>query len=167
VIQLRGASGLRTARLADTDTTPRFGDQVASIGNSYGQGYPDVHTGPITALHQLIPTPSAPGRRLGGLIEADNGIVPGMSGGPMVDRAGDVIGMNDACRVNTPGGSPTGYGYAIPIGTALHVPMVHDPGPGRVPPAHTGQAHPVERIVRRDPVTRSRWCRRRRCARSR
>jgi S1-C subfamily serine protease len=121
LIQLHGASGLHLAHLADSDTTAQVGDQVLSIGNAYGRGYPTITTGPVTALGQTISAPALPGHRMGGLIAADNSILPGQSGGPMLNRAGAVIGMNDAYQLTQTGGSPTGIGYAVPISTALHV----------------------------------------------
>ncbi len=57
---------------------------------------------------------------MSGLIAANNSIVPGQSGGPMLNKKGEVIAVNDAYQLTGPGGAPTGVGYAILIGTALH-----------------------------------------------
>ena len=123
LLQLVGATDLPTARIGDSDTL-HLSEPVISIGDAYGRGYPSVGIGSVTALHQPITTPDrtpdgvTSTRHLTGLIEADSGIVPGQSGGPMIDRRGTVIGVNDAFRM-TASGTPTPTGYAVPINTAL------------------------------------------------
>jgi serine protease Do len=52
------------------------------------------------------------------LIETDAAINPGNSGGPLVDSAGDVIGITNAKLV---GSSIEGVGYAISINSALPI----------------------------------------------
>ena len=92
-----------------------------SIGNAYGRGYPTIGTGTITALNQTIANPAVPGHRFGGLISANNSILPGQSGGPMLNRSGRVIGVNDAYQqVSSTDNTPSGVGFAIPIATAMH-----------------------------------------------
>lgn len=117
LIQLEDATGLRTARLSNTGIHP--GDQVLSVGNAYGRGYPSIGFGPVTALGQSISNPALPGHRISGLIAANNSIAPGESGGPMLNRAGEVIGMNDAYQLTGTDHTPTGLGYAVPLRTAL------------------------------------------------
>lgn len=117
LIQLEDATGLRTARLSSTGIHP--GDQVLSVGNAYGRGYPSIGFGPVTALGQSISNPALPGHRISGLIAANNSIAPGESGGPMLNRAGEVIGMNDAYQLTGTDHTPTGLGYAVPLPTAL------------------------------------------------
>jgi S1-C subfamily serine protease len=56
---------------------------------------------------------------LGGLIQADAPIRPGDSGGPMVNNAGQVIGVNTAATDNYK--MSGGQGFAIPIGQAMGV----------------------------------------------
>lgn len=122
LIQLAGAGGLRTATLGDSDDV-RLGEQVASLGNTDGElgGRPSVGIGAVTGLGESIDSTTEDGAALTGLIEARTHIVPGDSGGPMVNDAGEVIGMNVA-YATTPGSSrPNGFGYAIPINTALKV----------------------------------------------
>jgi S1-C subfamily serine protease len=122
VIHLVGASGLPTARLANSDTTTAVGDQVESVGNSYGRGYPSIGVGPVVALGRTITSPALPGHRMNGLIAARNHIKPGQSGGPMLNTVGEVIAVNDAYQqISTTDTTPSGIGFAIPIATALHV----------------------------------------------
>jgi S1-C subfamily serine protease len=74
----------------------------------------------VTALGQTISNPVSLGHRISGLIAADNSIVPGESGGPMLNRMGEVVGMNDAYELAGTDRTPTGVGFAVPISAALH-----------------------------------------------
>lgn len=115
VLQLLGATHLHTARLGGQ---VRVGTLVASIGNAGGLGNPSLGAGPVVALHQSITSTTGQTRRLTGLIEATNGVVPGESGGPMVTTSGSVVGVTVATQLGQDG-NPNGHGYAIPVATAM------------------------------------------------
>lgn len=55
------------------------------------------------------------------MIEARTDLRPGASGGPMVNAGGQVIGINTANGILPGTDTPNGYGYAIPINSALRV----------------------------------------------
>jgi S1-C subfamily serine protease len=129
VLQLQGASGLKTVRLGDS-TTAAVGQKVTAIGNAGGKGgTPSVVTGEITALNASI-TASDEGsgttEQLTGMINDDAPIQAGDSGGPLVSSAGQVIGIDTAAS------SATGFqfqsqqtsqtqAFAIPINEALSI----------------------------------------------
>ena len=57
-------------------------------------------------------------RRFSGLIQFDAAVNPGNSGGPLLDRGGQVIGIVTALANPTRDGYFIGIGFAVPIGTA-------------------------------------------------
>ena len=127
VIQLHGASGLRTVPLGESSTVS-VSDRVLALGNAGGGGgMPRVAQGQVTALKRTITATDIGGgnaERLGGLIETDAPVLPGDSGGPMVNSGGQVIGMDAAASA-----ANTSYtaeranvqGFAIPIDSALAI----------------------------------------------
>lgn len=115
VLQLDGATHLHTVHLGGRVAK---GDVVASIGNAGGHGLPSLGAGPVVALGQRIPSTTGQTRPLTGLIEARNGVEPGESGGPLVTPDGLVVGVTVATQLSDEG-TPNGYGYAIPIATAM------------------------------------------------
>jgi len=124
VLQLSGASHLRTASIGDSATV-KPGDGVVAVGNAEGVGgTPSFAAGSVTATNQTITAQdpfNGSSEQLFGLIEANTAIVPGYSGGAMVNRAGRVIGMVTA---GSEGSSIQGAGttgYAIPIDAALAI----------------------------------------------
>jgi S1-C subfamily serine protease len=127
VIQLKNASGLRTATLGDSGTVS-VGNKVVAIGNAGGQdGTPSVATGRVTALNQAI-TASDEGsgfsEKLTGLIQTNANIQPGDSGGPLTNVHGQVIGLDTAASTGSSwqfsSASPT-QAYTVPINEALSV----------------------------------------------
>ncbi len=120
VLQLRGAAGLPTAAIGDG---VNVGDPVVALGNAGGQGgTPSAVAGRVLALNQSVSatdTLTGAEENLGGLIQADAPIKPGDSGGPMVNNAGQVIGMNTAATDSYK--MSGGQGFAIPIGRAMGV----------------------------------------------
>ena len=101
--------GLAAARLGSTEGV-EVGDEVIAIGNAFDiAGEPTVTAGIVSGLDRFIDFPD--GHRLVRLIQTDAAINPGNSGGPLVNAAGEVIGVNTAIR----SGFAEGIGYAISI----------------------------------------------------
>jgi S1-C subfamily serine protease len=129
VLQLQGASGLKTVRLGDSSTAA-VGQGVTAIGNAGGKGgTPSVVTGKITGLNASISASdegSGTTEQLSGLINHNAPIQAGDSGGPLVNSSGQVIGIDTAAS------SSTGFqfqsqqasqtqAFAIPINEALSI----------------------------------------------
>ncbi len=127
VLQLEGASGLKTVHIGNSSTV-KVGEAIVGIGNAGGTGgVPSAAGGSVTALHQSI-TASDQGslsttfEHLTGLIESNADIQPGDSGGPLVTTSGAVVGMDTAASAAQGysfQGAVTGRGYSIPINEAI------------------------------------------------
>jgi serine protease Do len=91
------------------------GDWVIAIGNSLGQGI-SATKGIVSALGVSVSTDN--GETLYGLIQTDAAINPGNSGGPLVNIAGQVIGIN-SIKVAQVG--VEGMGYAISTQGAMPI----------------------------------------------
>lgn len=120
VLQIQDAPSLPTASI-NTDLPDR-GESSAAVGNGGGQGYLTAVTGEVTGLDEsIVASSGAPedSSRLTGLIETSADVIPGYSGGPLVDGEGQVIGITTAASQ----GETTEEvdGYAIPVTTALDV----------------------------------------------
>jgi S1-C subfamily serine protease len=124
VIQLSGASGLRTAKLGDSSRAA-VGAGVVAIGNAGGTGgTPSAAGGTVVALgQQIVASDSGDGtsEQLTGLIETNADIQPGDSGGPLVDTVGEVIGIDTAASGGYSFQSSATQGFAVPIDTALAI----------------------------------------------
>lgn len=120
VLKLRNASGLKTAKLADTAADVQVGDEVTGVGNAGGTGTLTAASGKVTDLDQAITASDESGQeaeKLTHLIQVDAGIISGDSGGPLYDSAGAVIGMNTAASTR----QASSAAYAIPIENATSV----------------------------------------------
>ncbi|HVM17102.1 MAG TPA: trypsin-like peptidase domain-containing protein [Gaiellaceae bacterium] len=94
----------------------RVGEPVIAIGSPFGlQG--TVTTGVVSAVGRDIRAPD--GFTIDGAIQTDAALNQGNSGGPLLDAAGRVIGMN--AQIATETGAASGIGYAIPIETVRAV----------------------------------------------
>src|SRR6201996_4471449 len=94
------------------------GDPVVAIGNPFGLDR-TVTSGIVSALQRQIQAPN--GFSIDNVIQTDAAINPGNSGGPLINSAGEVIGINS--QIETGGGNDgnVGIGFAIPIDTAKEV----------------------------------------------
>ncbi len=123
VIQLQGASGLKT--VATASGSPSVGQAVVGVGNAGGTGgMPSAVGGSITALDQAITASDSGGgnaENLTGLIETNADIEPGDSGGSLVNTSGQVIGMDTAASTGSGYNVSGSQAYAIPISTALAI----------------------------------------------
>ncbi|MDJ0523511.1 MAG: trypsin-like peptidase domain-containing protein [Planctomycetota bacterium] len=88
------------------------GQSVFAIGNPFGLDQ-TLTTGVISGLGRRIRAQT--GRRIDDVIQTDAAVNPGNSGGPLLDSAGRVIGMNTA--IVSPSGGSAGIGFAVPIDT--------------------------------------------------
>jgi S1-C subfamily serine protease len=120
------ASGLPVAELCDSDNV-QVGDEVVAIGNALGlEGGLTVTRGIISGPPREIGTEI--GTQLRSVLQTDAAINRGNSGGPLVDAAGCVIGINTA--IADPAFAQN-VGFAIP--TSLARPIIEDLRAGRQP----------------------------------
>jgi S1-C subfamily serine protease len=95
----------------------RVGDEAYAVGNPLGLPG-SMSAGVISGFDRSLPLDEAGIERLEGLIQFDAAVNPGNSGGPLLNRAGQVIGIVTALANPSGEGSFTGIGFAVPIGTA-------------------------------------------------
>jgi S1-C subfamily serine protease len=94
------------------------GDPVVAIGNPFGLAR-TVTAGIVSALQRQITAPN--GFAIDHAIQTDAAINHGNSGGPLINAAGQVIGINAQLPANSNVDGNVGIGFAIPIDTAKPV----------------------------------------------
>ena len=92
------------------------GEHVTAIGFPFGIG-PSVSHGVISGLKREYRAPEGE-RSLSNLIQFDAAANPGSSGGPLVNAAGEVVGIVTAILSTSEKGTFSGIGFAVPIETA-------------------------------------------------
>ena len=92
----------------------RVGDPVLAIGNPFGLAR-TLTTGVISALERKIQAPN--GLTIDNALQTDAPINPGNSGGPLLDEAGQVIGINSQIETSGEHAGNVGIAFAIPIDT--------------------------------------------------
>ncbi len=112
-LKIQDAKDLSVASFGDSSTV-RVGQNVVAIGNSLGQYQNTVTSGIISGLSRPVMASSDRYgnnvESLNDLIQTDAAINPGNSGGPLINMAGQVIGINTAIASDA-----QGIGFAIPI----------------------------------------------------
>ncbi|MGI6648619.1 MAG: S1C family serine protease [Bacillota bacterium] len=111
VLKLETNQEMPYIALGDSNSI-RAGEWVIAIGNPYGLDH-TVTAGVISALGRPVQIED---RFYRNLIQTDAAINPGNSGGPLLNLAGEVIGINTAVNAEA-----QGIGFAIPINTAKEV----------------------------------------------
>ena len=110
------ATHLPVAKLS-TSSQMRRGEWTIALGNPYGlstRGQMCASVGIVSAVDQSLPRLSEKEDRLySGLIQTTAQINPGNSGGPLLNLAGEVVGINTA--VILPLKQTNGIGFAIPV----------------------------------------------------
>ena len=91
------------------------GQPVAAIGSPLGNEN-SLAVGVVSAVGRSIAALTAPHFQLIDAIQLDAPIAHGSSGGPLLDAAGRVIGIN--AQIRSDAGGPAGIGFAVPIDAA-------------------------------------------------
>jgi serine protease Do len=112
VIKVEAGKDLPTAKLGNSDGV-QVGDWVLAIGSPFGL-QATVTAGIISAKDR-----GGVGRQFQKFLQTDAAINPGNSGGPLVDMAGEVIGVNTAIITGSRGYE--GVGFALPSTVAINV----------------------------------------------
>ena len=112
VIKIDANKELPTAKLGNSDGV-QVGDWVLAIGSPFGL-QATVTAGIVSAKDR-----GGIGRQFQRFLQTDAAINPGNSGGPLVDLAGQVIGINTAIITGSRGYE--GVGFALPSTTAITV----------------------------------------------
>ena len=92
------------------------GDDVYAVGNPFGL-YSSMSAGVISGFERNF-KPEGIDQELKGLIQFDAAVNPGNSGGPLLNRSGQVIGIVEGILNPTDQGFFVGIGFAVPITTA-------------------------------------------------
>ena len=111
LLRVDGAGALPPAQLGDAASLA-LGQWVVSVGSPYGYEY-SATLGIVSGLHRDLSINGVPYKDM---IQTDATINQGNSGGPLVDRNGQVVGVSAA--IFAPDKAYTGVGFAIPINRA-------------------------------------------------
>jgi putative serine protease PepD len=116
VIRLKNIdpSGLHPLTFGDSSAL-QVGDSVVAIGSPFG--LPNTTTaGIVSATGRTIQAPNE--FTIPNAVQTDAAINPGNSGGPLINAAGQVVGLNDQIETNNTNGqgegSSSGVGFATP-----------------------------------------------------
>ena len=93
-----------------------IGDDVYVVGNPFGL-YGSMSAGVISGFDRSF-KPLGTDYELHGLIQIDAAVNPGNSGGPLLNRAGQVIGIVEGILNPTDEAFFVGIGFAVPINVA-------------------------------------------------
>ncbi len=111
-LKIENVSDLTAATLGDSKTIA-VGQQVIAIGNALGEYQNTVTSGIVSGTGRSVVASDGSGtttETLSDMIQTDAAINSGNSGGPLVNAAGEVIGINTATST-----SAENMGFAIPI----------------------------------------------------
>lgn len=111
-LKINHVKDLPAANLGESSTL-QVGQTVVAIGNTLGEYQNTVTSGIVSGLGRPVAAQSEQSGRaesLTDLVQTDAAINPGNSGGPLVNLAGQVVGINTAVVNNA-----QGIGFAIPI----------------------------------------------------
>jgi S1-C subfamily serine protease len=112
-VQARGLS-LDPLELGNS-ATARVGDVTLAIGDPFGLDR-TLTTGIVSALQRQIT--GSDGVSIDNVIQTDAPLDPGSSGGPLIDAAGNVIGISSQIQTGAPGDDGVPVGFAVPSNTA-------------------------------------------------
>lgn len=108
-----------TVELGDSSTL-RVGEEIVAIGSALGEYTNTVTQGIVSGLGRSLDAQGGSGME--NMIQHDAPINPGNSGGPLLNMAGQVVGVNTAVvRQAEPGVTAEGLGFAIPSNTVKDI----------------------------------------------
>ena len=139
LLRVAGSGSTSHLRMGD-DTALRVGQVVVAIGNPHGLGH-TVTSGIVSALGRSLRARN--GRRIDRVVQTDASLNPGNSGGPLLDTAATVVGVNTAII-----GGAMSLCFAVPAGTAAWV-LAELLRHGRVRRAWLGLAVSTQPLARR------------------
>jgi putative serine protease PepD len=116
VVRVSAPSSVLSPLVFGDSDTVQVGDPVVAIGSPFGLTQ-TVTSGIVSALHRAIDSPN--GFTIGDSIQTDAPINHGNSGGPLLNAAGQVIGVNS--QIQSQSGGSEGVGFAIPSNTVRSV----------------------------------------------
>ena len=112
------AAGLPTLQFADSDKL-RLGEWVLAIGSPLGEELRSTITaGIVSAKGRSMPNYNGE-FKIESFIQTDAAVNPGNSGGALVNKKGELVGINTAIVSQT--GSYTGYSFAVPVNIVKRV----------------------------------------------
>jgi serine protease Do len=138
VLRVEGGGPFPTVALGESASL-QLGQTVVALGFALGlEGGPSVTSGIVSALGRTIRAadPNVPGgaRRYEGVIQTDAAINPGNSGGPLVDLAGQVVGINTA-GIGAAAAENIGFAIAVDRARPVVEHAIEDP---EAPAAYLG-----------------------------
>ena len=105
------AEGLPTVEFGDSDAL-RLGEWVLAIGSPMGEQLRGTITaGIVSAKGRSMPTEGE--FKIESFIQTDAAVNPGNSGGALVNKKGELVGINTA--IMSQNGSYVGYSFAVPV----------------------------------------------------
>jgi serine protease Do len=113
VIKIESDKAFPVAKIGNSESM-QVGDWVLAIGSPFGL-QATVTAGIVSAKGRNI----VPGRQFQSFVQTDAAINPGNSGGPLVNMAGEVVGINTAILTET--NAYAGVGFAMPSNTVVSV----------------------------------------------
>jgi S1-C subfamily serine protease len=108
--------GLIIPAILGNPNAMQVGDEVYAVGNPFGL-YSSMSAGVISGMNRTF-QPSNRDEELKGLIQIDAAVNPGNSGGPLLNRNGEVIAIVTGIMNPTDQSFFVGIGFAVPITVA-------------------------------------------------
>jgi putative serine protease PepD len=112
------ASALTPLELGNSDAV-RVGDTVYAIGNPFGVYARTLTSGIVSAVQRRITAPNS--LTIDNVIQTDASINHGNSGGPLLDAAGQVIGVTSQIYAENSQQGNIGIGFAVPVNTVRNI----------------------------------------------
>jgi S1-C subfamily serine protease len=120
VLQATQPPGLIVPAVLGNPFAMKIGDEAYAVGNPLGLTA-SLSAGVISGFNRSIPVGEEGEQRLERLIQFDTAVNPGNSGGPLLNRQGQVVGIVTALANPSEQNFFVGIGFAVPIGTAVTV----------------------------------------------